>query len=198
MTHKQGEVWFADLVQTGERWSGASRKELFDKFAQELLNRTYAKHLRRPGRPEKNSIPTHLRLTPFARTYLDRLAKVLNVDWSTCVQYLLCKAHQAMVENFEVEEAEEVESMTDDAGLVETLRQKSFPEPNKAKTPRQIMKELENERESEMTELAQRIRTEMELEQETKAFKTRQRTVKLAAEEKAAERRIKRANDEYR
>jgi len=110
--------WYADLVMTGQRWSGASRRELFDKFSNQVLNTQKQKR----GRPFKGTKAYQFNLTPQVKTYLDSMAQQLGVEKSTFLSYLLCKAHQAMQEaltDSPEEEDLEFEDLTDDKALME-------------------------------------------------------------------------------
>lgn len=181
-------VWHADLVQTGQRWTAKTQKELYEKFATELLNKDYLDKKDRPGRPKKDARKTQLNLTIYAREAIAKLAQTLGVDWSTMVSYLALKAYASLTEDFEIVDVP-LSKLSDDAALVQTIRQKSFAQP---KTAKQIMAEFEANRQEELTEVASLVRAEMHIEEETKKFVTKKVTDELSAEEAAAEKKIQR------
>lgn len=79
------EIWYADLVQSGQRWSAKTRRELFEKFAQDLLNKDYLEKRKTAGRPRREAKTTTLNLTFCTRDALEKLSKTLGVDWGTTV-----------------------------------------------------------------------------------------------------------------
>jgi hypothetical protein len=94
-----------------------------------------------------------------------------------------------MREDFEPDAIEPIESMADDKALMQTVRLANFGQP---KTTKQIMAEFEAQREDDLTELAQTVRLEMQIEEDTRKIASKQVTDQLSSEEAAAERRVKR------
>ena len=191
VTHKAPGVgvWHADLVQSGQMWTAKTRKELFEQFARELLNKGHLDKKETPGRPKKDAKVTTLRLTHHARFAIDALAKNLKVDWGTLVSYLALKGYASMVEDEDFESILLIDQMSDADALTQVIREESFGKP---KTHNQIMAEFEAKRQAELTELAQTMRLELEMEEETKKYVAKQTTDKLTSEEAAAERKIQR------
>jgi hypothetical protein len=189
VTHKSHGFWHADLIQSAQRWTGASRKELFDKFTTELLNRDYLAK-QKNGRPKKRMVKTTLALSPFVRAYVDRLTTTLEVDRSTAVSNLATKAHAGMdladqdnhfSDKVDCSQASDdhASQTQDDQQLIDSLREKALGPIQGSKTKRQIMDEIASN-------------TRLDIEKESKGFIAKLRTDKLVAEEARAERRVKR------
>lgn len=204
ITHysKGQKKWFADLVMTGQRWSGDSRRELFDKFSTHILQPT--KGTGKRGRPIKGTKPAQFYLTPQVRTYLSVLAGEMQIDLSTCVSYLVCKAYQALLEAREDEPTEpgdpEFEDLTDDRAVIENIRQQAFKEQPKPKTAKSVIEEMKAANSKELDEIARKIREQLRDEELAKSKKPKKVDVNalrdLKIKEKLAEERLKAKNDE--